>query len=152
MKRATVLLRLARPAILSTVAVLSCNNDLCGCTPVIPNPIEGVWAATQFLVTPNGQAQIDVLAAGGSMTITIHDSFGTSGSLTVPASVIGAAPIMESMAGTAILNSAETEVTFDQVAGTFVRDLTWQLVGNTSLRVSNQVAGSAAFSITLSRQ
>lgn len=147
-----MLFRLARPAILSSVAVLSCNNDLCGCSPFVPNPIEGVWAATQFLVTPNGQAQIDVLAAGGSLAITIHDDFGVSGSLSVPASVTGGAPIMASMAGAAIINGAPAVVTFLQEADTFVRDLTWQLVGNTSLRVSNQVAGSASFSITLSRQ
>lgn len=152
MKRATVLLRLARPAILSTVAVLSCNNSLCGCSPVPLNPVAGVWAATQFLVTPTGQAQIDVLAAGGSMTISIFADNSTSGSLSVPASVAGGSPITASMAGTASLNSAETEVTFDQAADTFVRDLTWERVGTTTLRVSNQVAGSAAFSITLSRQ
>jgi hypothetical protein len=151
-KREAVLFRLARPAILGAVAVLSCTNQACGCDPVPLNPLAGVWAATQFLVTPTGQSQLDVLAAGGSLTITIFPDNATSGSLSVPASVTGGAPIMASMAGVSSLNSAETEVTFDQAADTFVRDLTWQRASASSLTVTNQVAGSAAFSITLSRQ
>ena len=149
--RGAVLFRLARPAILSSLAVLSCSNELCGCSPVPYSPIAGVWAATQFLVTPTGQPQIDALTAGGSMTITVFSDNSTGGSLSLPATVTGGAALIASMAGTATFQS-NTEITFDQAADTFVRDLTWQLVGTTGLMVSNQVAGSASFSITLTRQ
>lgn len=141
----------AWPAILGGVVFLSCVSPTgsCGCSPV-ENPIAGTWVATEFGVTPTGQQPVDVLAAGGSLTITIAYNYATSGSLTAPAGVIGVAPA--SMAGTAALNSTHTEVTFTQAADTFVRNVTWQRVGNTSLRVSNQITGSASFTVTLTRQ
>jgi len=147
--RGAVLFRLARPAVLGSVMALSCTDDMCGCTPYMPNPIVGVWSATQFLVTPTGQTQIDALAAGGSLTITII-GYHTSGSLIVPGSVTGGAAILESMKGMVTLN--HSGVSFLLEADTFVQDLTWQRVGTTTLTVDNQVAGSAAFTITLTKQ
>lgn len=133
--------------LLVMLLVLSCGSPTEGSSPVA-----GTWIATQLTVTPTGQAQLDVLAAGGNLSITITSTNVTSGSLNVPASVNGGTAFSASMAGTASLNGGETEVTFTQSADTFVRDLTWQRVGNNSLRVSNQVAGSASFTVTLTKQ
>lgn len=145
--------RLVWPAVLGGVVVLSCTTPTgaCGCSPP-ENAIVGTWTATQLNITPTGQAPIDALAAGGTLTIAISGSTATTGTLSLPASVTGGAPLNASMAGRAFLSSTGTEVTFTQTADTFVRDLTWQRVGNTSLRVSNQVAGGASFTVILTRQ
>ena len=138
------------------VAGLACVTLIAGCGDGYgtdpDSPVAGTWVATQFRITPTGQAQIDALAAGGTLTITIATNNSTSGTISLPASVTGGAALNASMAGTASLNGANTEVTFTQAADTFVRDLTWQRVGNTSLSVSNQTAGSASFTITLTKQ
>jgi hypothetical protein len=42
-------------------------------------------------------------------------------------------------------------VQFQQTADTFVRDLTFTIVGNT-LQATSQVAGAGSFTITLTRQ
>ena len=111
--------------------------------------LDGTYVASVFRVTPQGQSQIDVLGAGGSMTLTIGSNNAVTGTLVVPGSVTGGAPLSESMAGTAARDG--DEVTFTQSADTFVRDLTWTLSAE-GLRVTNQTAGGASFTLTLSRQ
>jgi hypothetical protein len=111
--------------------------------------LDGTYVASVFRVTPQGQSQIDVLGAGGSMTLTIGSNNAVTGTLVVPGSVTGGGPLSESMAGTAARDG--DEVTFTQTADTFVRDLTWSLSAE-GLRVTNQTAGGASFTVTLSRQ
>jgi hypothetical protein len=53
------------------------------------------------------------------------------------------------MAGT-VVQTGNT-VKFQQTADTFVRDLTFTIVGNT-LQSTDQVAGVGSFTITLTRQ
>ena len=108
----------------------------------------GTYVATVFLVTPPGEQQVNVLGAGGSLSIAISTSGSTSGSLNIPASVSGG-PLTASMAGTATVT--ELTVEFDQDADTFVRDLNWARVG-TAIQVGNVSAGGALFTITLQRQ
>lgn len=136
-------------ALLAGVGVAAGCGDSYGSSD---SPVAGTWVATQFQITPTGQAQIDALAGGGTLSITISAANTTTGALSLPGSVTGGSALNASMAGTASLNSASTEVTFTQAADTFVRDLTWQRVGNTTLRVSNQVAGGASFTVTLTKQ
>jgi len=144
-------LQLLSPAVLGMVVVLSCSSPTegCGCSPV-PSPV-GSWIATQFEVTPTGQAPINVLAAGGSLTITMGTDLVTSGTLSIPASANAGNALNATMAGTYSFELMASEVRFTQTADTFVRDLTWQFPGN-ALSVTNQTAGSAAFTITLHRQ
>ena len=113
------------------------------------NLLSGTYLATIFLVTPTGQAQSDVLAAGGSLSITIDESGNTTGSLNIPGTVTGGAAFTASMAGTATVTGLTVE--FNQAADSFVRDLTWARIGP-DLSVANQVAGSASFTITLTHQ
>jgi hypothetical protein len=124
----------------------------CGSSgPGDSSPIAGTYLATVFKVTPVGQAQIDVLASGGSLSMVISTSNVTSGTLLLPGTVTGGAAFTASMAGTAALSTITSTVTFQQAADTFVRDAIWDAVG-TSLSVLNQTIGSATYTITLSRQ
>lgn len=93
-----------------------------------PSPIAGTYEATSFVVTETGEAPIDVLAEGGDLTVTIGSDNSTTGTLTVPGSLTGGADQSFSMSGTAI-RSGNT-VHFEQSADTFVRDMTWQIVGS----------------------
>ena len=111
--------------------------------------LDGTYVATVFRVTPTGQALIDVLAAGGSLTLTIGSNNSVTGTLTVPGSVNQGVPVSESMAGTAARTDAAVE--FTQAADTFVRDLSWTL-SEEGLRVTNQTAGGASYTVTLTRQ
>ena len=129
---------------LSSAWSVGCGSD----TPNQPSPIAGAYTATVFQVTPTGQPTIDVLAQGGSLSVSIASDNSASGSLSLPASVTGGAPFTASMTGTAVQTG--TTVRFEQTADTFVRDQTCTVVGNT-LQATNQVAGSASFTITLSR-
>jgi len=108
----------------------------------------GSYSATAFTVTPTGQSAINVLAAGGSLTLTITPAGVTSGSLNLPASVTGGAALVASMAGTAVQTGVQ--VTLTQSADTFVRNLTWTVAAD-GLSVTAQSAGGATYTITLTR-
>jgi hypothetical protein len=129
---------------LSSAWLSACGSD----TPDQPSSIAGAYAATVFRVTPTGQPTIDVLGQGGSLSVTIASNNTASGSLSLPASVAGTA-FTASMTGTVVQTGAT--VRFEQTADTFVRDLTFTVVGNT-LQATNQVAGAASFTVTLTRQ
>ena len=121
----------------------------CGDGPTEPAALAGSYRATELRATFTGQAPVDVLAAGGTLSITIGGDNATSGTLSIPASLNGGTPFTASMAGTA--TTSGDDVRFSQTADTFVRDLTWTRTA-TGLRVTNQTAGSASFTITLTRQ
>jgi len=124
--------------------VSGCGSD----SPSQPSSLAGTYVATVFRVTPTGQPPIDVLAQGGTLSITIASDNTASGTLSLPASVAGTA-FSASMAGTVVQTG--TTVRFEQTADTFVRDLTFTVVGNT-LQTTSQVAGAGSFTITLTRQ
>lgn len=109
----------------------------------------GTYVATTFVVQPAGQAPINVLGAGGSLSITINANGTTSGALVVPAAVTGGAAVNESMAGTVTVT--QLTVTFQQTADTFVRDLSWSRQGEV-ISVTNQVLAGATYTISLVRQ
>lgn len=138
--------RSSRAALAIAALAVSCG----GTETVGPSSLlAGTYAAIVFDVTPLGQSQVSVLAAGGSLSITIDASGTTSGSLLIPGSVTGGAPFTANMAGTAIITALTVE--FDQGADTFVRDLTFARVA-LALRVVDQTVGDATYSITLARQ
>jgi len=120
----------------------------CGSSTEPAGDIAGIYTALVFRVQNPGQAATDVLAAGGTLTITISSSNDVSGSLNVPASLNGGQPFVASMAGTAVRNG--NTVTFDQSADTFVRDLEW-LVSPGALVVNGQVVGGTAYTVTLAK-
>jgi len=132
---------------LALVAVVGCTGNVSD--PVAPSPAAGTYVATQFLVTPDGAvAPIDVLSAGGSLTVTVNADKSVSGTLHVPANVLGS-EFTTSMAGTLVVGGGGVE--FQQAANSFVRALTWT-VGTNWFTVVNQHAGTASYTITLTRQ
>ena len=132
---------------LTTLALLAaCVNSQTGENETI----SGTFQATIFTVTPTGQGLIDVIAAGGSLRITISESGATTGQLSLPASVTGGAAFNASMEGTAVITGLT--VRFTQSADTFVRDLIWSRQSAQLLIVDNQAAGSATYTIALVRQ
>lgn len=134
--------RLTALALGLTLAGSGCSND--DVTEV--SDVAGSYEATTFIVTPDGEGPIDVLAAGGFITITISPNGATTGDMFIPASVAGADEGF-SMDGTASIVGSD-QVAFDQVADSFFRDLTFTIEAQ-ELVVFEQQAGSAAFTITL---
>ena len=135
---------LAASSVLLASASVACGSD----GPTQPSSVAGAYVATTFRVAPAGQSTIDVLAGGGTLSINIAADNSTTGSLTLPASLAGSTTSL-SMAGTAVVSGST--IKFQQTADTFVRDLTFTISGNT-LSATNQTAGGATFSVTLTKQ
>jgi hypothetical protein len=142
MRTSTTIFRRLLAASLLLTAASACSSS------TDSNPLAGSYVATTFQVTPSGQSQIDVLARGGSLGISIANDNSTSGTVFVPASVAGET-FTESMAGTAVQTG--NTVHFTQSSDTFVRDLTFTVSGST-LQAVNQVLNGTTFSVVLSRQ
>ena len=117
-----------------------------------PDPLVGTWLATTFRVTPAGQGEKDVLAAGGTLGLNIANvdsTFITTGTVILPASITGSAPFTASLAGPAVRTN--TTVRFAPVADSFVRDLVFTLVEN-RLEAVNQVVAGTSYNVILTRQ
>jgi hypothetical protein len=137
--------RLLAPA-LALVAVFGCGGSD---DPVSVSPVPtGTYTATTFQVTPDGQSAINVLSQGGTLTVTLSGTNSVSGQLRLPASIAGT-ELVANWTGTAVVTG--NTVVFPQGVDTFVRDLTWT-VGTNTISVTNQRAGAATFTITLTRQ
>ena len=128
--------------LLVAVAVSACgdSNEPSG------SALAGSYSATTLRVTPTGEAPIDVLASGGSLTLTIDAENQVTGNLTIPPSIDGG--INESMAGTAVVSGSSVQ--FDQTADTFVRDFTFEIAGS-QLR-ADQTLSDARYEVILARQ
>lgn len=104
------------------------------------------YTATTLRVTPSGQPAVDVLASGGSLSLTIEAQNQVTGHLSIPPSIQGG--LEADMAGTAVVNG--NTVTFDQTADTFIRDLTFTRVGS-ELHADQTLSGTR-FEVILSPQ
>jgi len=142
--------RLARPRIALLAICLAVWSSACGSdsSTTQASAIAGNYKATVFQVTPTGQQTIDVLAQGGTLTISIAADNTFTGSISLPASVLGTA-FSQNLSGT-VVQTGNT-VQFRQSITTFVPDLTFTIVG-TSLQGTNQAAGVGSFTVTLTRQ
>lgn len=125
------MLRAPIGSLLLVVGVLACgdSNDP-------SSPIAGSYTATTLRVTPAGEAPIDLLAAGGSLTLTIDAENQATGTLVIPPSIEGG--LNASMAGTAVVTVGTVQ--FDQSEDTFVRDLTFT-IGDTELSADQTLSG-----------
>ncbi len=118
-----------------------------GCSDTIgPESLAGTYVATEFTLT--GQVSGDVLAAGGSLSITLNADGTTSGSVFVPAALNDGEDFTASLAGT--FTVADGSITFTQDADTFVRDITWE-VDVTLLRGAGTFSG-VTITVVLTRQ
>jgi hypothetical protein len=123
-----------------TAALSSCGGD-----PLTISAVVGTYTATAFTVKPTGLATIDVLAAGGTLSIVLKDDMTTTGSIHVPAAVQGG--FDASLAGTYVLSG--NTITFTQAADSFVRDIAWTVDGNTITGVFTDT--DASVSVTMTR-
>lgn len=119
----------------------------CGSDPLGVEDIQGSYSATTFTLTPTGQAPVNVLTSGGSLTLNLAAGGSSSGQLVIPAGLNGGTALTASMAGTFALSG--TTVTFDQAADTFVRDMDFTVSGRTLQ--GSATFGGAAVSVTLTR-
>jgi len=120
----------------------SCENSV----SIEPDVLAGNYTATSFLVTQTGQPTVNVLASGGSLTINIAADSSTTGTLSLPAGVLGGS------GGTASMNGKITQLSngdfqFQQTENTFVRQLVWQQF--TNALVSTTFLTTTQFQITL---
>jgi len=131
---------------LTLLAFAGCGGDsefVTGTTLAV-----GSYRAIAFRITPDGEGLVDVLAAGGSLSITLDHAGAASGTLVLPASAPGG-PLTASMAGTATVTGLT--VRFDQNADTFVRQVAWNRIG-TGLQLISERIGSALYDVALERQ
>jgi len=115
------------------------------CTPedlLGPSDLAGMYDATTFDLVA-GADTTDVLAAGGSLLITLMSNGSTSGHLTVPASLAGGTEFNADLPGTFTI-SRDT-LHFAHAADTFVRDLSFAIVVDGA---AASLTGSATFSDT----
>jgi hypothetical protein len=120
------------------VVVGGCGSD--ALAPTLEN-IAGTYEATSFTAGTD-----NVLAAGGSLTLTLGVDLSVSGSLFVPASVGG--PLTEDMAGTFVLSG--NSLTLTQAADTFVRDADW--TWEDGILEGSWSGGGGSVSVRLDRQ
>jgi hypothetical protein len=125
----------------------ACGGSDAPTTTTTPS-IVGSYKATVFQVTPAGQPMIDVLAKGGTLSMVIAADNSTTGSLSLPPSILGS-PFSATLTGTAVQTG--NTVKFQQTADTFIRDLTFTVNG-AALEAKNQTAGVGVFTVVLTRQ
>ena len=139
----STLRRLRRLALVPALALASA----CGVeTAIQPDVLAGNYTATSFIVTQSGQAPVDVIAKGGSMTINIAADSTITGTLVLPAGVPNSQAGTANMAGKALPRSDGT-LRFEQTAETFVKSLIWQRF--TDALVSTSLLVNTQFQITL---
>jgi hypothetical protein len=135
--------RFRRHTLLPALALaVSCENSV----SIDPDVLAGNYVATSFVVTPAGQAPIDVLAKGGSLTITIAADSSTTGLLSLPAGVLSTTGGTADMAGS-ITRLIDGSYKFNQVANSFIKQITWQQF--TDALVSTTFVSNTQFQITL---
>jgi hypothetical protein len=111
-------LRVGRMVALSLAVVLAgCGDD--SFDPTVDN-VAGIYSATTFTVT-TVEGTVDVLAEGGSVTLTLDPDGTTTGRLLVPEGGENGEDVDEDLAGTWGLDG--NRVGFDQEADTFIGEL-----------------------------
>jgi len=98
--------------------------------------VAGSYTATTFTVTESG-GSADILAAGGSISLTLAAAGTTSGRLFVPGGGEGGGDFDEDLTGTWTLQ--DSTVTLDHDADTFLRDMTL------TFRSRRQLVGQETF-------
>jgi hypothetical protein len=141
--------RLRRLAIVPALAIAGSCGDLS--TSVIPDVLPGTYAATSFRVTPPGQGTVDVIGAGGSLTITVAADFTTDGTLFLPGGLLPGSdqPVQASMAGKLVQKTDGTYF-FQQTANTFMRALIWQQATDAFV-TTTQLEDGTSFQIILQK-
>lgn len=109
-------------SVLAAVLVAACSDST---APTMAS-VAGSYAATTFTVTESG-GTTNILAAGGSISLTLAAAGTTSGRLFVPGGAEGGGDFDEDLTGTWSLQ--DSTVTLDHDADTFLRDMTFTVRG-----------------------
>jgi hypothetical protein len=125
----------------------SCGTDYaCACSP--PETPVGTYQATRLRFTPSGQATVDALAAGATITLTLLVGGTTTGTFVIPASLNNG--VQETLDLTGTYQVTGGHITFSHGADTFLRDLDWSWDHNTLITTGS--AGGVQFDVVLTRQ
>lgn len=95
--------------------------------PLTVNEISGSYEASTFTLTQDGSTD-DLLAQGGSITLTLNADGTTSGRMFVPDGNEDGSDFDADLAGTWTLNGSR--VSFDHPADTFIRDMSFTVDGS----------------------
>jgi hypothetical protein len=106
------------------IGVIACSSNSNDTVAVMT----GTYTATSFTTTINGQAAVNQLTNGSSLSITINSDGSTTGQLVLVGGAEGGGNLTASMAGT--WTQSGSTLTLTQSADTFVRDLTFTITGN----------------------
>ena len=123
------------------LAVGACDDD-----PTAPPAPTGAYEATNWTGSSGGTTT-DILAAGGSFTITLTPQGTTTGHLFIPDVVTGEGDFDSDLAGT--WTQSGTIINFDHTADTFVRDMPFTIQGNSL--VGDRSFGDLRIRVTLTR-
>jgi hypothetical protein len=114
-------------ALVLAAVLTACDNDPTGpaTADVSREDIIHAFSAVTF-TTVTGGVTTDQLAEGATLDITLYDNGSTTGSVFVPGTEEG--DFYGDLTGTFSFSDSNDRVTFDQVADTFVRDMTFVAV------------------------
>lgn len=108
----------------AAVAAAACSDDTASGEGVV-----GGYRATTLTQVENGQ-RTNVLSQGAKLTMTLAADGTTTGTFIIPAALTeSGTPDTLSLAGTYAYDAERQEVTFDQEADTYLRDVTWNVDG-----------------------
>ena len=121
----------------------ACGGD----AAMAPAPnVVGSYHATVFTAGILG-GTLDILAAGGSLVVTLATNHTTTGKLIIPATVTNGFPIDQNLDGT--WSQAGSTVHFTSNDATIVQDVAFKVKGTTL--VAEQDVSGAHIKVTLAR-
>lgn len=109
--------------------------------------LQGTYTATSFTYATTGAAAKDVLAAGGSITLTIFNNFTTSGTMSIPASVTGGSAVQVSLLGEA--SRQGDQVTLQLITDSLLDGIVLTHSGGSL--TGTAIASGTTITVTLSR-
>lgn len=114
--------------VLAVVAVLgACGDDGVGPGTITREDITRSFSAETLTTTTDGTTT-DQLAEGVTLNLTLREEGTTAGRLFVPGGDEDGVDLDADLAGTFSFDDSSDQVTFDQDADTFVRDMTFTAV------------------------
>ena len=120
----------------------------CSSSTATSDSVAGTYHATRLRFTEPGQATVDALAGGATITIVLTSAGTTSGTFFVPAALNAGVQLSLDLTGT--YQRAGAVVQFTHSADTFLRDVPWTIHGATLVTTAS--AGSTQYDVVLSRQ
>lgn len=107
------------------VALFAASLFLTACDTNDDDDISGVYTATVFTADIEG-LDVDVLAAGGDLSVRLREDLTFTANLTVPEVLSEGEDVPSSISGTYLVDG--TDITFASDDDTFIRDSEWTLM------------------------